>query len=132
MTQAVLVYDGECGFCRWSVEKVLAWDRNNHIRPLALQDPEAERVLARVEPAARVTSWHLATPDGHVYSAGAAAAPLIRLLPGGKLLARLLARFPRATDRAYRWVARNRDHVGRVVGAACSITPAVRAGRAKQ
>lgn len=132
MTQGILVYDDECGFCRWSVEKVLAWDRNNHIRPLALQDPEAERVLARIEPAARATSWHLATPDGRVYSAGAAAAPLMRLLPGGKPLARLFGRFPRATDRAYRWAARNRDHIGRVVRAACSIAPVARAGRAKR
>lgn len=126
MKQAVLLYDRDCGFCRWSVNKVVAWDRNDRIRPLALQEPEADRLLAGIEPASRITSWHLATPDGRVHSAGAAAAPLMELLPGGAPLARLFARFPGATERAYRWVARNRDYIGHAVGVACSITPAAR------
>lgn len=126
MTRAVLLYDRDCGFCRWSVEKVLAWDRDGRLRAVAVQDPEADVLLARVDPASRLTSWHLATPDGRVHSAGAAAAPLLRLLPGGAPLAHLLARFPNATERAYRWVARNRDTVGRAVGAACSLEPSLR------
>jgi len=126
MKQAVLLFDGDCGFCRWSIDKLLAWDRNDRIRPLVLQDPEADRFLAGMDPASRMTSWHLATPDGRVHSAGAAVAPLIELLPGGAPLARLFARFPGATERAYRWIARNRDHVGRAVGAACSIAPPAR------
>ena len=122
--EAVLVYDGECGFCRWAVEKVIAWDRGGRIRSLAVQDPEAESLLASVDPLARTTSWHLAMPDGRVYSAGAAAPPLLRLLPGGTPLAVVLGRFPRATERAYRAVASNRDRVGRAVGAACALPSA--------
>ena len=126
MRDAVLLYDRDCGFCRWSIAKVRACDRHERIRPLALQDPEAERLLADVDPAARTASWHLATPDGRVRSAGAVAAPLLELLLAGAPLARLLARFPHTTERAYRWIARNRDHVGRTVGAGCSVTPSSR------
>ena len=123
MTQAVLVYDGECGFCRWAVDKLMAWDRNERVRPLAIQDPEADRILASVDPGARATSWHLAAPDGRVYSAGAVAAPLFRLLPAGKPFALVFSQFPQATEFAYQTIARNRDRVGRAVGAACSLTP---------
>jgi hypothetical protein len=51
------------------------------------------------------------TPDGTVYSAGAAFPPLLRLLPGGRPLAALAAAFPSLTERAYRYVARTRGPV---------------------
>jgi predicted DCC family thiol-disulfide oxidoreductase YuxK len=61
----------------------------------------------------RMASWHLAAPDGQVRSAGAAAAPLLRLLPGGRPPAGLFERLPAATDRGYRWVAHHRSWFGR-------------------
>jgi predicted DCC family thiol-disulfide oxidoreductase YuxK len=60
-------------------------------------------------PQERVASWHLAAPDGRRWSAGYAAPPLLRLLPGGRLPAAVLARAPELTDRAYRWVADHRS-----------------------
>jgi predicted DCC family thiol-disulfide oxidoreductase YuxK len=124
MKPAVLLYDSDCGFCRWSVDKVLAWDRGGRIRTMELQDPEAGSLLGGMEPGEKMGSWHLVTPDGRVYSAGAAAPPLLRLLPGGKPLAALLAAYPGFTDRAYRTVARNRDRFGRLVGqTACAVDP---------
>ena len=45
--RAVLLYDRECGFCRSSLELVLAWDRRGRLRPVALQDPEADRAAGR-------------------------------------------------------------------------------------
>jgi predicted DCC family thiol-disulfide oxidoreductase YuxK len=119
-----LLYDSDCGFCRWSVDKVLAWDRRRTVRPLALQDPEAETLLPGMDATERMASWHLVTQDGQIYSAGAAAPPLLRLLPGGRGPATVLAAFPRLTDHAYRFVARNRDRFGRLVGhSACSVDP---------
>jgi predicted DCC family thiol-disulfide oxidoreductase YuxK len=121
---AVLLYDSDCGFCRWSVDKVLAWDRDGRVRTMELQDPEADALLGGMEEGVKMASWHLVTPDGHVYSAGAAAPELLRLLPGGRPLAAVLAAFPGATDRAYRAVAGNRDRFGRLVGqAACAVDP---------
>ena len=127
MKDAVLLYDSDCGFCRWSVDKVLAWDRRHRLRPLALQDPEAEALLPGMDEAQKMASWHLVTPEGRVYSAGAAAPPLLRLLPGGSLLAAILGLAPPFTDRAYRFVARNRDRFGRLLGqTACSVDPSRR------
>jgi predicted DCC family thiol-disulfide oxidoreductase YuxK len=111
----IVLYDRDCGFCRWSLQKLLAWDRRDRLRPVALQDPEAERLLPAMDSERRMGSWHLVTVDGTAYSAGAALAPLLRLLPGGRPLARLAAICPRATNKAYALVARNRSLLGRIV-----------------
>jgi predicted DCC family thiol-disulfide oxidoreductase YuxK len=95
--------------------KVLAADRRHAVRPVALQSPEAERLLGGMSEEERLASWHLVTPGGEVCSAGAAAVPLLRLLPGGGPPAALLERFPAATERAYHWVAQHRGAFGRLV-----------------
>jgi predicted DCC family thiol-disulfide oxidoreductase YuxK len=110
-----VLYDADCGFCRWSLAKLLAWDRRGALRPLALQDPEADRLLAAMPAQRRMESWHLILPDGAVRSSGAAAGALLRLLPGGRPLAALLERTPGATERAYRWVADHRGAIGRLL-----------------
>jgi predicted DCC family thiol-disulfide oxidoreductase YuxK len=115
MPRATLIYDPDCGFCRWCLGKVLSWDRGRTLRPLALGSGEADRLLADMPDGARRASWHLVSPAGEVNSAGAAFAPLFRLLPGAAPLAAAASRFPRGTDRAYRWVAGNRSRWGRFV-----------------
>jgi predicted DCC family thiol-disulfide oxidoreductase YuxK len=126
VAETILLYDSDCGFCRWSVDKILAWDRHRRLRPVALQDPEAERLLPGTDEETRLASWHLVTPEGQVYSRGAAAPALLRLLPGGKPLAAILAAFPGLTERAYRLVAGNRDRFGRLAGARCDVDPSRR------
>lgn len=125
MSQAVVLYDADCGFCRWAIDKLLAWDRARRLRPAALQGPEADRLLPGLSEEARMGSWHLVV-DGRIYSGGAAAAPLLRLLPGGRWLAPVVAAFPGLSDRAYRLVARNRDRFGRLAGTRCAVDPAAR------
>jgi predicted DCC family thiol-disulfide oxidoreductase YuxK len=61
-----------------------------------------------------MASWHLISPDGRRWSAGAAAPPLLRLLPGGRLPAAVLAAFPGPTERGYRFVAEHRGALGRL------------------
>jgi predicted DCC family thiol-disulfide oxidoreductase YuxK len=120
----VLLYDSDCGFCRWSVDKILAWDRCGSLRPVALQAAEAAGLLGDMAEERRMASWHLVTSEGKVYSRGAAAPPLLRMLPGGSPLAAVLAAFPGITDRVYGWVAEHRDRLGRIVGSeACSVDP---------
>jgi predicted DCC family thiol-disulfide oxidoreductase YuxK len=115
MSEVILIYDRDCGFCRWCLGKVLAWDRRRAVRPIALGTPEANRLLADVPAAERPTSWHLVDEAGTVHSAGAGFEPLFRLLPGGGPFAKLAARFPRATERGYRFVSGNRSIFGRFV-----------------
>jgi predicted DCC family thiol-disulfide oxidoreductase YuxK len=123
----VILYD-DCGFCRWSVSKVLAWDRRGRLRPLSLQNDEADHLLGGMDPERKMASWHLVAADGTIYSSGRAFAPLARLLPAGASIAAIAGAFPGATEAAYRWVAGHRDGLGRLVGAKrCSVRPADRA-----
>ena len=118
-----ILYDRDCGFCKWSLDKILLWDRRGRLRPVAIQSAEGDRLLAGVDPEARLDSWHLVDPGGEVVSAGAAAEPLARLLPGGRPLAFLFRTFPRATERAYRWVSNNRGRLARMlrIDASCEL-----------
>jgi predicted DCC family thiol-disulfide oxidoreductase YuxK len=115
VASVILIYDSDCGFCRWCLGKVLAWDRRRAVRPVALQTPAAQRLLAGMPSDARMSSWHLVDRNGEVHSAGAGFPPLLQLLAGGGPLAWLTARFPGATESAYRMVSGNRSIFGRWV-----------------
>lgn len=115
MSGPILLYDSDCGFCRWSLGKVLAWDRRGRIRPVSLQSKEAEQLLGGMPAERRFGSWHLVDSEGELHSAGAGIAPLLRLLPGGRPLAAIAARLPRAMERGYRWIAGNRSRWGKLV-----------------
>ncbi|MGZ4372579.1 MAG: thiol-disulfide oxidoreductase DCC family protein [Gaiellaceae bacterium] len=121
--QSVLLYDEDCGFCRWSLDKILAWDHAKRVRPVPIQSEEGSRLLAPIAPDTRLDSWHLVRDDGKLFSAGAAAEPLVRLLPGGRPLAAVFAAFPGLTERAYGFTARNRFWLARLlrVDANCQV-----------
>ena len=106
-----VLYDHDCGFCRWALSKLLAWDRAGRLRPAPIQSPDGDRLLAGMSDEERLSSWHL-VEDGEVRSGGAAFEPLLRRLPGGAPLAALAGRFPAATERAYRVVAGRRGAIG--------------------
>jgi len=120
---SIVLYDEDCGFCRWSLDKVLAWDRARRLRPVAIQSEEGERLLGSLDPETRLDSWHLVTAEGTLYSAGAAAEPLARLLPAGRPLAALFHAFPALTERGYAYVARHRNRSARLlrVDAKCAM-----------
>ncbi len=112
-----MIYDRNCGFCRWSLARLLALDRADRVRPLPLSADEADRLLHDLPAHERDASWHLISPDGRRASGGAAVAPLLRLLPGGRIPAAIAARTPRLSDRAYRWVAEHRSQLSRLIPA---------------
>jgi hypothetical protein len=161
-TKATVIYDADCGFCRWSLAVLLRLDRlgidrsgaergrlspphlldrwgrsaaPGALRALALGTAEADGLLADLSPDERAASWHVvfdagvsptpaqptgATPptvDGPPLrlGAGAALGPTLALLPGGRVPASVFARFPRLTERGYRWVADHRSLLGRFV-----------------
>jgi predicted DCC family thiol-disulfide oxidoreductase YuxK len=130
MERHVVIYDEDCGFCRWALDRLLRWDRRENLRAAPIQSEEGDELLADLTEQERLASWHLITPNGRRYSGGAAAGPMARLLPAGAPVAFLAETFPRTTDRVYGWVARNRDSLGRRLGEqACSVDPSKRAGR---
>jgi predicted DCC family thiol-disulfide oxidoreductase YuxK len=120
MTRAAILYDPDCGFCKMTLAVLLRWDTRGRLRPVALGSEEADALLHGMPEHERMASWHLVPerPAPSVHSAGAAFSELFRLLPGGGPLAALTARFPRASDRAYRWAADHRSLLGRPLPAA--------------
>ena len=66
----VILYDRDCGFCKWSLDKLLRWDRAGRLRPVAIQSDEGERLLSGMSREAMLDSWHFVEPDGTVTSAG--------------------------------------------------------------
>ena len=113
-----VLYDADCGFCTWVVDRLAARVAPGTLEIVPLQAARADRLLdGRVDEAAKWASWHLVEPDGSLYSGGDAIPRALRHVKGGRTIGRLSARFPRSTAAAYRVVARNRDRLGRVVRA---------------
>jgi predicted DCC family thiol-disulfide oxidoreductase YuxK len=112
-----ILYDADCGFCQWLLAGLLRWDRARELRPIALQRPEADELLADLTPTERIASWHLISPTGERRSGGAALATLLRLLPGGRFPAAACSRVPNLTERGYRWVAAHRSRLSTLVPA---------------
>jgi predicted DCC family thiol-disulfide oxidoreductase YuxK len=110
-----VLYDGDCGFCKWLLAGLLRLDRARRLRPVALQREAASALLSDLDPEQRMASWHLVSPDGARRSGGEALPPLLRLLPGGRVPAAAFARFPGLTAGGYRWVAAHRSQLSRFV-----------------
>ena len=115
MSRAAILYDADCGFCKWSLGLFLRWDRRGRLRPVALQDPEADQLLGAMDADTKMASWNLVTSDGAVHSAGRGVAPLMRLLPGGRPFAAAAHAMPRLTDRGYALIAGHRTPLGRLL-----------------
>jgi predicted DCC family thiol-disulfide oxidoreductase YuxK len=111
----VVLYDGACGFCKWTLGWLLRLDRDRLLRPMALQAEEAEGLLSGMTPELRMASFHLVAPGGDLLSGGEALPPLLRLIRGGRAPAAALARFPALTGRGYRWIAEHRTRLSRFV-----------------
>jgi predicted DCC family thiol-disulfide oxidoreductase YuxK len=110
-----VLYDGDCGLCKWCMAGLLKRDRERRMLPLALQHPDADPLVGDLSTEERMASLHLVSPSGERLSGGAAMPALLRLVPGGAPAAAVLASVPKATGRAYRWVADHRVLLSRPI-----------------
>ena len=115
--RSMVLYDADCGLCKWLLSGLLRWDRAGNLQPLALQRPEAQELLIELSLSERMAAWHLISPAGERSSGGAALAVLLRSLPAGRYPAAVFACLPGATERGYRWVAEHRSQLSRCVPA---------------
>ena len=110
-TRPTLIYDGECGFCRRSVDWLQRWDREHRIALVPFQ--HRARVAAfNIPLPALAAAMHLVLPppDGRVLSGADAVPELLERLPGKGWLAwgfRIPGVRPIAR-RVYAWIARRR------------------------
>jgi len=119
-----VLYDEDCGFCRWSTDKLKASDTRRRLTFAAIQSARGAELLRAVPDAQRLDSMHAVTPDGRVWSGGQAVRVILAQLPGGGILASFAAALPGATDTTYRLVARHRERLDRMLGQrACSVDP---------
>jgi len=103
LSEPTLIYDGECGICRTSVELVRRWDREHVLRVVPFQDAAAVARFPIALPAL-AAAMHLVLPDGRVYAGADAIPELLRLFPGKRWLA-LLFRIPGVLPLARRMYA---------------------------
>lgn len=124
----VLLYDGLCGFCDWTVRLVLRADRRRVFRFAPLEGDFARHVLARHADLRGIDSVILLEPseDGsrnRVHVRSAAVLRTTRYLPGAWGLLGAFALVPRPLrDWAYDVFARNRYRLFRRLEA-CPIPP---------
>jgi predicted DCC family thiol-disulfide oxidoreductase YuxK len=113
----VLLFDGVCALCNWTVRVVLRLDRRGRIRFAPLEGEYAARVLERHPEAREVDSMILVEPDAGPPGAGTervhvksdAVLRLAPLLGGPWRAAGVLRLVPRrARDWAYDVIARHR------------------------
>lgn len=114
-------YDDDCGFCKWSLGKILALDTKGLLIARSIQESEAE--LHSVKKEDLYNSWH-ARVGGKIYSGGDAGEPVFSRVAFGQLPAFISRRCPKTTRRAYSFIARKRNTWSRLLGidATCSIT----------
>jgi predicted DCC family thiol-disulfide oxidoreductase YuxK len=121
LSRPVLLFDGQCGFCRQWVARLRRWDRRGAIQTL----PGAERgtlpALPPIPDASLDRAMQFVTPDGRVFPGARALPVLLPYLPGGRLLA-LSFRIPgfqAIADRLYAWISARRHRFG--CGDSCAL-----------
>ena len=111
----IVLYDADCGFCRFWVARLLDWDIHRRLRPVTIQGPRGDALLASIPPDDRLSAAHVVEADGTIHSGGDAVAVIARELPAGAPVAWLAGRAHGPTDAVYRWVADHRTELSRWV-----------------
>ena len=109
----VVLYDGQCAFCRVCARLLRRLDRGSRLDLLDFNLSEADPILAALPAAERRTALHVADADGSMHSAGPALrqALAVALSPGAgrPLTSPAVARI---IDAGYRFIAARRNHLG--------------------
>jgi predicted DCC family thiol-disulfide oxidoreductase YuxK len=112
----IVLYDAECGFCRWATAWALRLDDRHQLLAAPIQSPLGSELLADLGPVDRLGAAHVITDDGRRFSGGAAAAEVLSAIDRTGVSARLARGLPRTTDRIYGAVATRRKALGHLVG----------------
>jgi predicted DCC family thiol-disulfide oxidoreductase YuxK len=110
----VLIFDGDCRFCGRCIALLGRWDRRGRLRFVPFQDARALATLPPIPHQRLEEAMHLVTPDARVWPGADAVPPMLKVLPGGRLVSWIFAvpGVPRLAAAIYRMVARNRHRLG--------------------
>jgi predicted DCC family thiol-disulfide oxidoreductase YuxK len=112
----IVLYDADCGFCRWAVAWAVRRDHHHVLVTVPIQSPLGSELLVDVDPSDRLRSAHVVRDDGCRCAGGVAAADVLSVLPPTRTLGRLARSLPRTTALLYGVVAARRKSFGRLVG----------------
>jgi predicted DCC family thiol-disulfide oxidoreductase YuxK len=115
-TILIVLYDADCGFCRWAMAWAVGHDHRHVLVPVPIQSPLGCELLGDVVPGDRLRSAHVVREDGRRRSGGAAVADVLSVLRPTRMLGRLTRSLPRTTAVLYGVVAVRRKSFGRLVG----------------
>ena len=121
----VVVYDGECPFCRRQIEKMRRRDEDQTFDYLPRQTEGLVERFPKLAEGDFATGMRLAHPDGSVTIGADAVYQIARRLKGWKRLA-WMYRVPvlhTLAKWAYRWVVKNRMKFGAPCDQECRIEP---------
>ena len=116
MEPVPVLYDRDCGVCRTILGTLLVWDRDHRLRPVEIQSPEGESLLAGMSEEERLDSWHMAGPGGVLLGRRGFPGP-VRAAARRRAACRADRRAPGPSERAYRLVAGNRSKLSKLVPA---------------
>jgi predicted DCC family thiol-disulfide oxidoreductase YuxK len=112
----IVLYDADCGFCRWAMAWAVRRDHHHVLVTVPIQSPLGSELLVDVVPSDRLRSAHVVRDNGCRRSGGAAAADVLSVLPPTRALGRLARSLPRTTASLYGVLAARRRILGRLVG----------------
>jgi predicted DCC family thiol-disulfide oxidoreductase YuxK len=114
--RVIVLYDADCGFCRWTMAWAVRHDHRRSLVTVPIQSPLGSELLIDVLPGERLSRAHVVGDDGRVLSGGPAAAEVLSVLAPTRALGLLAHSLPRTTALLYGVVAARRQRFGLLVG----------------
>jgi predicted DCC family thiol-disulfide oxidoreductase YuxK len=108
----IVLFDEDCGFCRWAMAWALRLDRRRLLVAVPIQSALGAELLDDLAPSERLSAAHSVQEDGRRSSGGAAAAVVLAALAPTYALGLLARRLPGTTERLYAAVAGRRTSKG--------------------
>ena len=109
MDNPVVLFDGECNLCTWSVQFIMRRDPGARFRFASLQSPAGQRLLAARGLPARSFDSFVLVEGSQCFTGSEAALRVVHRLAGWWPLLGVLSIIPRPLrDRGYALIARNR------------------------
>ncbi len=119
--RTTVVYDGECSFCRRSIDVLKRLDREGVLDFVPSQSPGVRERFPWISDEAYDRAIQVVEPDGRSSEGAAAMERLCHIVPAGQRVG-WVYRIPFArqvADRVYGWISRNRNLVPGGCGEHC-------------